>query len=122
MSALRLTAAGLPIAALFAIAAPAQAPAPRFEGVWDLTWQTSQGPRRRGMLTLTRSGTTLTGEIRGPTRSATATGSANGPNFALSGSRMLVRYRIEGRVSGDRMEGVLKAVGKERRFTGARRP
>lgn len=107
---------------LAAIAAPAQSPAPRFEGIWDLTWQTSQGPQRRGTLTLSRAGATLTGEIRGPTRTATATGTASGATFSLSGRRMLASFRIEGRIAGDRMEGALNALGSERRFTGARRP
>lgn len=34
---------------------------------------------------------------------------------------MLVPYRIEGRLEGERLEGVLKVLSVERHFTGARR-
>ncbi len=117
-----LAAAGLPLAALL-IAAPAAAQAvpSGVEGTWDLTWQTRRGPQQRGYLVLARSGGALLGEIHGR-GSVRATGSASGSSFVLRGSRMLTRYRIEGRVTGDRMEGVLKVLSVERRFTGRRRP
>lgn len=118
----RLAAAGLPAAALLiAAAGMAQAPAARFEGTWDLTWQTRRGPQQRGYLVLTRSGAALAGEIHGR-GSVRATGSVSGSGFVLRGSRMLTPYRIEGRVTGDRMEGALKVLSVERRFTGVRRP
>lgn len=46
----------------------------------------------------------------------------NGAGFVLRGSRMLVPYTIEGTVRGDRMEGALKMLSVDRRFTGVRRP
>ena len=50
-----------------------------------------------------------------------AIGSTSGSSFVLRGSRMLTPYRIEGRVTGDRMEGALKVLSVDRRFTGVRR-
>jgi hypothetical protein len=118
MSLARLAATGL---ALVATAVAAQAPAPRFDGIWDLTWQTRSGPRQSGYLVVSRSGAGLSAEIHGR-GSIRASGSANGSSFVLRGSRMLVSYRLEGRIAGDRMEGVLKVLSVERRFTGLRRP
>jgi len=103
-----------------ALAAQAQAPPPRFDGIWDLTWQTRNGPRQRGYIVLRQRGAVLTGEIHGR-GSVNAAGASTGARFVLRGSRMLVPYRIEGSVRGDRMEGALKAMSVERRFTGARR-
>lgn len=118
----RPAAARLPLAALLlAAAATAQAAPSAFEGTWDLTWQTRRGPQQRGYLVLAGSGGALSGEIHGR-GSVSATGSTSGSSFVLRGSRMLTRYRIEGRVAGDRMEGVLKVLSVERRFTGRRRP
>ena len=123
MTFARFAAAGLPLAALIAAAAGlAQAPAARFEGTWDLTWQTRRGPQQRGYLVLTRSGAALTGEIHGPTRSVRAAGTASGSRFELRGRRMLTPYRIEVQVTADRMAGSLKVLSVERRFTGVRRP
>jgi hypothetical protein len=39
----------------------------------------------------------------------------------LRGSRLFVPYTLSGTVSGDRIEGILKVSGTERRFTGQRR-
>jgi hypothetical protein len=118
MSSWRLAAAGLLLAAA---AGTAQAPAARFDGTWDLTWQTRRGPQQKGYLVLSRSGAALSGEIHGR-GSVRATGSASGSGFVLRGRRMLTPYRIEGQVSGDRMQGSLKVLSVNLRFTGVRRP
>jgi hypothetical protein len=102
--------------------ATAQAPAASLDGTWDLTWQTRRGPQQKGSLVLSRSGGALSGEIHGTRGSVRATGSASGPSFVLRGRRMLTPYRIEGQVSGDRMQGSLKVLSVDRRFTGVRRP
>jgi hypothetical protein len=106
---------------LVAAAATAQAPAASLDGTWDLTWQTRRGPQQKGYLVLSRSGAALSGEIHGR-GSVRATGSASGSSFVLRGRRMLTPYRIEGQVSGDRMQGSLKVLSVDRRFTGVRRP
>jgi hypothetical protein len=111
--------AALGLASL-AFAAQAQAQAPRFDGIWDLIWQTRSGPSHRGYLVLHQGGNALSGEIHGR-GSITASGTVSGSAFVLRGSRMLVPYRIEGRVRGDRMEGALKVMSVDRRFTGIRR-
>lgn len=122
MSWRRYAAAGLPLAAiLVAAGGSAQAPAARFDGTWDLIWQTRRGPQQRGYLVLSLSGAALSGEIHGSRGSVRARGSTSGASFVLRGSRMLTPYRIEGRVSGDRMEGSLKVLSVDRRFTGVRR-
>ena len=107
--------------AALAASAAAQAPAPRFEGIWDLTWQTRHGPQRRGYFVLRRQGTALHAELHGQ-GSVSAEGNVNGNAFVLRGSRMLVPYRIEGTINGDRMEGAFKMMSVDRRFTGVRRP
>jgi hypothetical protein len=114
---IRRAAAAIGIASL---AFAAQAQAPRFDGIWDLTWQTRSGPRQRGWLELHQRGTGLSGEIHGR-GAVSATGTVAGSSFVLRGSRMLVPYRIEGHVRGDRMEGALKVMSVDRRFTGIRR-
>ncbi|MEA3043550.1 MAG: hypothetical protein QOH47_1388 [Sphingomonadales bacterium] len=103
-----------------ALSAQAQAPPPRFDGIWDLIWQTRSGPRQSGYIELHQRGGALTGELhaRG---SVTANGTVSGSAFVLRGSRMLVPYRIEGNVRGDRMEGAFKVMSVDRRFTGIRR-
>lgn len=103
------------------MAAFAQAPASRVEGTWDLTWQTRRGPQQRGYLVLSRRGAVLEGEIHGQGR-VRASGSISGSGFVLRGRRMLVPYAIEGMVRGDRMEGSLRMLSVDRRFTGVRRP
>jgi hypothetical protein len=109
------------LAVLIASPALAQAPSPRFDGIWDLTWQTRHGPQRSGYFVLRRQGDRLEGEIHGQ-GSVRASGTISGSAFQLRGSRMLVPYRIEGRVRGDRLEGELKILSVDRRFTGVRRP
>jgi hypothetical protein len=105
---------------LATLAFAARAQAPRFDGIWDLIWQTRSGPRQRGYLVLHQGGNALSGEIHGQ-GSITASGTIGGSAFVLRGSRMLVPYRIEGNVRGDRMEGALKVMSVDRRFTGIRR-
>lgn len=105
---------------LASLACAAQAQAPRFDGVWDLIWQTRSGPRRSGTITLRQRGAALSAELRGR-GSVNASGTVNGAAFVLRGSRMLVPYRIEGHVEGDRMEGAFKVMSVDRRFTGIRR-
>ena len=114
-------AALLALAVAGATALPAQAPAPRFDGVWDLTWQTRRGPQQRGYIVLTRRGAAIEGEIHGR-GSVRARGTVSGAGFVLRGSRMLVPYTIEGNVRGDRLEGSLNMLSVDRRFTGVRRP
>lgn len=114
-------------AALLALAiagapdASAQPPAPRFDGIWDLTWQTRRGPQQQGYIVLTRRGAGIEGEIHGR-GSVRARGTVSGHGFVLRGSRMLVPYTIEGNVRGDRLEGTLNMLSVHRRFTGVRRP
>lgn len=69
---------------------------------------------------IVRNGRELRAEIHGQ-GSVRARGTAMGPAFSLRGSRMAVPYRIEGRWQGDRLEGSLKVLSVERRFTGTRR-
>jgi len=103
-----------------ALAAQAPAPPPRFDGIWDLTWQTRRGPRQSGYIVLRQRGPVLTAELHGQ-GSVNAAGETSGSRFVLRGSRMLVPYRIEGSIAGDRMEGALKIMTLDKRFTGARR-
>ena len=113
----------LPAAAALALGAAtaASAPAPaNAAGTWDLTWQTRKGPSRKGWLVIGQDGTRLRGEIHGQGH-VVAKGTIAGPAFTLRGSRMAVPYTIAGRIAGDRMEGTLKVLSVEKRFTGARR-
>ncbi len=118
-AALLLLGMGAPSAAARAQGRPGPA-GPVVEGIWDLTWQTRSGPRQRGYLMMRVEGAQLVGEIHGQ-GAVTARGALSGARFHLSGRRMLVRYRIDGRVSGDRLEGRLKVLSVERQFTGIRR-
>jgi hypothetical protein len=111
---------------LFLLAA-APAPASQYQppaamaGTWDLTWQTRRGPRREGYFVIRQDGERVEAEIHG--RGAVkARGTVNGSAFALRGSRMAVPYRIDGRVSGAHLEGTIRILTVERRFTGTRRP
>lgn len=115
----------LSIAAL--LAAPALAAEPRpapaaaaIEGTWDLIWQTRRGPRQSGWLVLRVTGSQVVGELHGQ-GSVTARGSVTGSGFTLRGSRMLVPYTVEGRLAGTRLEGTIRMLSVERRFTGTRR-
>jgi hypothetical protein len=124
-SALALKA-GLPIVALLAASAlPAAQPAPApaaspIEGTWDLTWQTRHGPRQSGWLVLRVTGNQVVGEMHGR-GSVTARGSMTENGFILRGTRMLVPYTVEGRITGARMDGRFRAMSVERRFTATRR-
>lgn len=92
----------------------------RLDGIWDLTWTTRRGPQQKGYLVLRQNGGEVRGEIHGR-GNVSARGTVNGHNFVLRGSRMMVPYRIEGRWDGDRLEGALKVLSVDRRFTGIRR-
>ena len=109
------------LALLIVSPAGAQAPPPRFDGIWDLIWQTRRGPRQSGYFVLRRQGDRLEAELHGQ-GSVRASGTVSGSAFQLRGSRMLVPYRIEGRIRGDRMEGEFRVLNVDRRFTGVRRP
>jgi hypothetical protein len=115
--ALAVSAAALAQAASQAQQAP---PTANLQGVWDLTWTTRRGPEQKGYLRITQQGAALRAEIHGQGR-INARGTVSGRRFDLRGSRMLVPYRIQGQVNGNRMEGVLKVMSVERRFTGNRR-
>jgi hypothetical protein len=111
----------LALAATFA--AHAAAPAPptaNLQGIWDLFWTTRRGPRQSGYLRFEQNGSALNVEMHGR-GSVRARGTVSGASFTVRGTRMLVPYRIEGRVAGDRMEGAFKVMNRELRFTGARR-
>lgn len=110
-------------AALFALwaALTAAAPAANLAGTWDLIWQTRRGPQQRGYLVVEQAGSALRAEIHGQGQ-VRARGTAAGAAFRLRGSRLAVPYRIEGRLNGARLEGTLKILHIERRFTGVRRP
>ncbi|MEA3053338.1 MAG: hypothetical protein QOG72_2241 [Sphingomonadales bacterium] len=114
----RLAAAWL-AAAITAAAAAAPAPA-GLTGTWDLTWATRHGPERSGWLVMRQEGSRLSAEIHGRGH-VRAIGSATGTAFSLRGSRLAVPYTISGRIDGDRMQGSLKVLSVERRFTGSRR-
>ena len=99
--------------------APGQ-PADRVSGTWDLTWQTRKGPQRKGWFVIVQQGSKLKGEIHGQGH-VKASGEARGSSFVLRGTRMMVPYTIAGTVEGDRMQGSLKVLSVDRKFTGARR-
>jgi hypothetical protein len=113
-----------PIAALLLAALPglaaAQAPAASAAGTWDLVWQTRKGPSRSGWLVVTQRGSAVHAEIHGR-GAVSADGSLAGPVMTLKGSRLAIPYVIAARVDGDRIEGSLKVLSVERRFTGYRR-
>jgi hypothetical protein len=108
-------ALGLAAPAAAAPAAPVSA-----AGSWDLVWQTRKGPRREGWFVITQQGAAIRGEIHGR-GSVRAKGMVTGSDFTLRGSRMAVPYTIQGRISGNRMEGRLKVLSVARSFTGLRR-
>ena len=115
----KLAASGM-IAAGLALSTVQAQPAASIEGTWDLTWTTRRGPERNGYMVITRSGNRLQAQIHGKGE-VKAKGSLNGSAFSLKGSRMAVPYRIEGIWHGDRLEGSIKVLSVERRFTGVRR-
>jgi hypothetical protein len=126
----RVGAASLALAALawlpggpdFLGEAPARAAPARAQmgGTWDLTWQNSRGVTRKGRLLVEQRGAQITARM--PERdNATASGSIDGRDFSLRGSRLGLPITITGRVEGRRMSGALTALGIERRFTGTKR-
>jgi hypothetical protein len=108
------------VTSLAASATAAQVQPAAVAGTWDLTWQTRSGSRKTGWFLLVQSGAELRGEIHGQ-GSVKAKGKVSGQTFTLRGSRLAVPYTINGRVSGDRMEGQLKVLSVTRVFTGVRR-
>lgn len=111
-----------PACALFALglAAPAPAAPVSAAGTWDLVWQTRKGPKREGWFVITQQDAAIRGEIHGR-GSVRAKGVVTGSDFTLRGTRMAVPYTIQGRISGDRMNGTLKVLSVTRSFTGERR-
>jgi hypothetical protein len=108
-------------ALLLAAALAAAAPPPAaMAGTWDLSWTTRRGISRSGWLVVRQSGARIDAEIHGKGE-VKASGRIEGAHFVLRGSRMLVPYTIDGDVAGGRLQGVLKVLKVERRFTGARR-
>jgi hypothetical protein len=89
-------------------------------GTWDLFWQTRHGPKQSGYFVIRQSGARLEAELHGQ-GSVKAKGTIVGHAFTLRGVRMMVPYRISGRVEGARLTGSLKILSVERRFTGSRR-
>jgi len=113
-------AAALAAVASAAGAAAGQVSPAGIQGTWDLIWQMRHGPERNGYLVLHFQGPELVGEIHGR-GAVTARGSLSGTRFHLSGSRMLVPYTIDGRITGDRITGSLRMLSVDRRFQGVRR-
>jgi hypothetical protein len=102
---------------VFAFALVAAAPQPAsIGGLWDLSWANRHGTARSGWMVVRQQGTHIIIEVHGR-REVTASGT----HFVLHGSQYLIPFTIEGRVEGDRIEGVLKAVTLQRRFTARRR-
>ncbi|MEA3049263.1 MAG: hypothetical protein QOG84_1099 [Sphingomonadales bacterium] len=98
----------------------AQAAPADIAGTWDLIWQTRHGPSRGGWLVVTRQGSRIAAEIHG--RGAVkAKGEITGADFILRGSRLAIPYTISGRLEGNGLEGSLKILSIDRRFTGTRR-
>jgi hypothetical protein len=106
----------LAAAALLAGAAP---PAP-VAGVWDLEWKNAHGATRSAWLLMRQRGERIECELHGR-HEVNAAGRIEGGRFELRGSRLLIPYRIIGRVEGGRMEGAVAAPGFERHFVGVRR-
>lgn len=113
----RLFLASFAAASLFTSAPAAASP---LDGTWDLTWQTRHGPSRSGFLVIREKGGRVEAEVHGQ-GALRVSGTAQGNRFALHGSRMLVPYTLSGTQSGDRIDGLLKVMSVERRFTGTRR-
>ena len=89
-------------------------------GIWDLEWVTKRGPRRSGWFDISQdsSGIVVAMHGRGQVR---ARGTLSGRRLAVRGSRMMVPYRIDADIEGDRMSGAFRVLGRERRFIGYRR-
>jgi len=89
-------------------------------GVWDLFWQSRTGPRQSGYLVFRQSGNQLIAEMHGKGM-VKVRGSTSGNSFQLTGTRMMVKYRVNGTWADDRMEGSFKVLSKELKFTAKRR-
>jgi hypothetical protein len=98
----------------------AQAAPADIAGTWDLVWQTRHGPSRSGWLVVTQQGSRIAAEIHGQ-GAVKAKGEITGADFTLRGSRLAIPYTISGRVAAGRLEGSLKILSIDRRFTGTRR-
>lgn len=118
MGAMRGLALALSLAA---VPAGAEAPPPSLAGTWDLVWQTAHGADRKGFLVVTQHGDRLAAEIHGQGH-VKAEGRIAGSRFELRGTRLAIRYTIAGQVSGGRIDGTLRILTLEKRFTGYRRP
>jgi hypothetical protein len=116
---MKLSIAALLLACLPGLAA-AQAPAVSAAGTWDLVWKTRKGASRSGWLVLTQHGNQVHAEVHGR-GAVSANGTVSGALLTLRGSRLAVPYVIAARIDGDRIEGSLKVLSVERRFTGYRR-
>jgi hypothetical protein len=105
-----------------ALALAAASPGPAsLAGTWDLTWANRHGATRSGWLVVRQQGARISAEVHGR-REVNVSGSIEGGRFVLRGSRLLIPYTIEGRVQGDRLEGVLRAMNVVRHFSARRRP
>jgi len=104
-------------ALLLAAASPPPVPV---GGVWDLQWKNAHGESRSAWLLLRQQGRHVEAELHGR-HNVNASGSVEGGRIDLTGSRLLIPYRIVARVAGDRIEGAVEAPGFNRRFVGQRR-
>ena len=116
-----LAAMGRGRALLAALALIGAAPPPAsVGGVWDLEWKNAHGATRSAWLLLRQQGRHVEAELHGR-HNVNASGSVEGGRIDLTGSRLLIPYRIVARVAGERIEGAVNAPGFNRRFTGQRR-
>ena len=117
---MRTFAAAVAIFAGFACAFAASASPHSPEGTWDLFWQTRTGPRQSGYFVFRQKGTQLSAELHGK-GTVKVRGTTSGNSFKLTGTRTLVRYRVDGTWSADHMEGSFKVLNRELKFTAKRR-
>jgi hypothetical protein len=108
------------LAAAAALLVGAAPPPAAVAGVWDLVWKNAHGETRSAWLLMRQRGERIECELHGR-HEVSAAGRVEGNRFELRGSRLLIPYRIAGRVDGGRMEGAVAAPGFERHFTGVRR-
>jgi hypothetical protein len=122
-AALALLAA-LPVTGTTPLLSEAQARAPRgpqqIGGTWVANWRNSRGETRKGLIVIDQRGSQLSARIESH-GNVTATGTLQGSNFTLRGSRMGVPFTVTGRVQGKKMSGALNAILVERQFTAVRR-
>jgi hypothetical protein len=124
-AALALLALGAPLPGPGAgLASEAQARTQRgaqqIGGTWVANWQNSRGETRKGLIVIDQRGSQLSARIESH-GNVTATGTLQGSNFTLRGSRMGVPFTVTGRVQGKKMSGALNAILVERQFTAVRR-